>query len=63
MTDAEFLTKVETRSITRAEWTHDAHVRMAWLYAARSDSYRAARGKVRRGAGPGSRGGRVGAWV
>ena len=47
MTDDEFLTKFEQRLIGRAQWTHAAHVRMAWLYVARTGTYRAARGKVR----------------
>lgn len=49
MTDATFLTKFEACSLDRAAWTHEAHVRMAWLYVARSESYRDARSKVRTG--------------
>ena len=49
MTDDEFLTKFEQRTLNRGQWTHAAHVRMAWLYVARSGTYRAARGKVRAG--------------
>ena len=49
MTDDEFLTKFEQRQLDRAEWTHEAHVRMAWLYVARSATYKAARSKVRSG--------------
>ncbi len=49
MTDDEFLTKIENRNLDRAEWTHEAHVRMAWLYVARTGTYTAARGKVRSG--------------
>lgn len=32
MTDAEFLAAFEACTISRADWTHEAHVRMAWLY-------------------------------
>lgn len=32
MTDAEFLAAFEACAIPRADWTHEAHVRMAWLY-------------------------------
>lgn len=32
MTDAEFLAAFEACTIPRADWTHEAHVRMAWLY-------------------------------
>jgi hypothetical protein len=49
MTDNKFLAKFEDRTLTREEWTHEAHVRMAWLYVSRSDSYRDARSKVRTG--------------
>lgn len=49
MTDNKFLAKFESRTINRADWTHEAHVRMAWLYVTRSDSYRDARNKVRTG--------------
>ena len=49
MTDDEFLTKFEQRTLTRGQWTHAAHVRMAWLYVGRSGTYRHARGKARTG--------------
>jgi hypothetical protein len=32
MTDAEFLAAFEACTIPRPDWTHEAHVRMAWLY-------------------------------
>ena len=35
MTDAEFLAAFEACTIPRADWTHEAHVRMAWLYLSR----------------------------
>lgn len=35
MTDDAFLSAFEEATITRAQWTHEAHVRMAWLYAIR----------------------------
>ncbi len=35
MTDDEFLTAFEAAAFTRPEWTHEAHVRMAWLYLSR----------------------------
>ena len=49
MTDDKFLAKFENRTLTRAKWTHEAHVRMAWLYVMRTPSYRDARNKVRTG--------------
>lgn len=49
MTDDVFLTQFENRQIERKDWTHEAHVRMAWLYVARSETYRGARSKVRSG--------------
>lgn len=36
MTDDEFLAAFEGCQIARAEWSHAAHVRMAWLYATRT---------------------------
>lgn len=35
MTDDEFLLAFQTCTFTRPEWTHEAHVRMAWLYLTR----------------------------
>lgn len=35
MTDDEFLAAFEACALVRKEWTHAAHVRMAWLYATR----------------------------
>lgn len=49
MTDDTFLGKFEQAQLDRSEWTHEAHVRMAWLYVTRSETYRAARSKARIG--------------
>jgi hypothetical protein len=35
MTDDKFLAAFEAATITRKDWTHEAHVRMAWLYLTR----------------------------
>ena len=35
MTDDEFLRAFQECTFTRSEWTHEAHVRMAWLYLTR----------------------------
>jgi hypothetical protein len=35
MTDDEFLTAFQACTLTRPQWTHEAHVRMAWLYLTR----------------------------
>jgi hypothetical protein len=35
MTDDEFLLAFETCTLSRREWTHEAHIRMAWLYLSR----------------------------
>lgn len=32
MNDVEFLRAFEKCTLTPADWTHEAHVRMAWLY-------------------------------
>jgi hypothetical protein len=36
VTDDEFLAAFEACALVRNEWTHAAHVRMAWLYATRT---------------------------
>ena len=38
MTDDEFLCAFERCSLNRRDWTHEAHVRMAWLYVTRTPS-------------------------
>jgi hypothetical protein len=38
MTDDEFLTAFEECELSRKDWTHEAHVRMAWLYVQRIES-------------------------
>lgn len=35
MTDDEFLLAFQACTFTRPQWTHEAHVRMAWLYLTR----------------------------
>ncbi len=35
MNDDEFLAGFEACTLARSEWTHEAHVRMAWLYLTR----------------------------
>ena len=35
MTDDEFLAAFEAETLPRPAWTHQAHVRMAWLYLTR----------------------------
>ena len=32
MTDAELLAAFESCTLPKAEWTHEAHIRTAWLY-------------------------------
>ena len=49
MTDEKFLKAFEAQSISREDWTHEAHVRMAWLYARREPSREAALDKIRNG--------------
>lgn len=36
MTDDEFIAAFEDRAIAREDWTHEAHVRMGWIYARRA---------------------------
>ena len=47
MTDVEFLAAFENCSLTREDWTHAAHVRMAWLYLSTGDSFDCVLTKVR----------------
>lgn len=49
--DAEelFLAAFEARVLTRAEWTHEAHVHMAWLYCRREPTRAHALEKMRIG--------------
>jgi hypothetical protein len=49
MTDDDFLTAFEECRLERKEWTHAAHVRMAWLYAVRVESDEALLDRVRGG--------------
>ena len=35
MSDDEFLIAFERCTLYRSQWTHEAHIRMAWLYLAR----------------------------
>ena len=49
MTDDEFLNAFEACTLTRAQWTHAAHVRMAWLYCRREPALDAALGRMRAG--------------
>lgn len=48
MTDDEFLLAFEECAFSRPEWTHESHVRMAWLYLSRLP-IDAALDRVRRG--------------
>jgi hypothetical protein len=48
MTDDEFLAAFEACAFARPEWTHEAHVRMAWLYLTRLP-FAEALEKVRKG--------------
>ncbi len=49
MTDDEFLSAFERAAITREQWTHAAHVRMAWLYCRREATLEAALARMRAG--------------
>ena len=48
MTDAELLRRFESQAITRSEWTHRLHVRMAYLYL-RQFAFEEALSKIRSG--------------
>lgn len=48
MSDHDFLSSFENCTLPAAEWTHEAHIRMAWLMLKRSP-YDVALEKIRRG--------------
>lgn len=47
MTDHEFLAAFEHCSLTTADWTHAAHVRVGWLYLATGDPFECVLARVR----------------
>jgi hypothetical protein len=49
MTDDEFLDAFERCTLTRSDWTHAAHVRMAWLYLSRTPDFEDALARIRAG--------------
>ena len=49
MTDDEFMNAFEATAIPRENWTHEAHVRMAWIYCQREASCEDATNKARAG--------------
>lgn len=49
MTDDEFLTAFERCTVARPDWTHEAHVRMAWLYLTRASGNEDVFARVREG--------------
>ena len=51
MTDDEFLTAFEQCSVPEDQWTHEAHVRMTWLYLRqrpRAEAFAAVRNGIQR---------------
>lgn len=49
MTDAEYITAFESCALTPEQWTHRAHVRMAWIYLKAGEPFEAVLSKVRQG--------------
>lgn len=49
MTDDDFIDAFERAALTRAQWTHEAHLRMAWIYSRRAPSRDAALARMRAG--------------
>ena len=47
MTDDEFLSRFESAALSRSEWNHAAHLRMAYLYLKNGDSWEAVLPQVR----------------
>jgi len=49
MTDEEFLAAFEKQAILRDDWSHEAHVRMTWLYCQQEPDFESMLDKVRHG--------------
>ena len=49
MSDEEFLAAFERCSLTRADWTHAAHVRVGWLYLSTGAAFDTVMDTVREG--------------
>jgi hypothetical protein len=49
MNQQEFLTAFHTCALTKAQWTHEAHIRMAWLYIKMYGHWQNAMPHVRQG--------------
>ena len=49
MSDDDFLAAFESCTLTRADWTHAAHVRVGWLYLSTGDSFDGVLATVRDG--------------
>lgn len=49
MTNEEFIRAFEASAISREDWTHEAHIHMAWIYATREGSIADATAKARGG--------------
>jgi hypothetical protein len=49
MTDDDFIAAFEAQAISRDDWTHEAHVRMGWIYVTQEAELDAAIHKARTG--------------
>lgn len=49
MTDDEFIEAFEACALRKEEWTHAAHVRMAWIFLSRDADFDAALTRIRTG--------------
>ena len=48
MNDSDFIEKFEKISLPFEDWTHEAHIRMAWCYLSKN-KYELAREKIHKG--------------
>jgi hypothetical protein len=51
VTDDEFIAAFEAADISREDWTHEAHVRMGWIYVTQGPNLASATDKARAGIG------------
>ncbi|MFP6582120.1 MAG: hypothetical protein VCD00_06130 [Candidatus Hydrogenedentota bacterium] len=49
MSDDEFIKAFEAAGISRDDWTHEAHIRMGWIYCQREETCQGATDRARAG--------------
>lgn len=49
MSDDEFIEAFEAAAISRDDWTHEAHIRMGWIYCQQEETCHGATDRARKG--------------